>query len=511
LFLVFPFLLLTTFQGRLLGATTAAAAVATVAIWTTFTGHGPIATFAGTSIIAKIHYLQLYIAVVLLSVLPLAALLGHREKLAAQLRAFTESLEERVKERTRLLQAENEARRQTEAALRERESRIRRLVDSNIIGIFIWDFDGRVLEANDEFLRMVNYDPQDLVAGRITWAELTPPDWRDRNNARIEQQKSSGRFEPFEKEYTKKDGGRVPVLIGGATFEEGGKQGVAFVLDLSARKRAEAKARESEQKFREMQTELAHVNRVTTMGQLAASIAHEVSQPITGVIANADAAMGWLGRQPPNLDQARYSLGEIVNNGKRAGDVIGRIHALIKKVPPRKDGLEINEAIQEVIALTHGEVVKHRVSLRTQLAAGLPLIQGDRVQLQQVILNLIINALEAMSAVSEGARELRIASGRDGSNGVLVTVQDSGPGLNPESFDCLFDAFYTTKPGGMGMGLSICRSIVEAHQGQLWTTANTPGGAIFQFTLPTSKVGTEANQQASKSANGSNEVESSSG
>jgi C4-dicarboxylate-specific signal transduction histidine kinase len=159
------------------------------------------------------------------------------------------------------------------------------------------------------------------------------------------------------------------VLIGGATFEEGGKQGVAFVLDLSARKRAEAKARESEQKFREMQTELAHVNRVTTIGQLAASIAHEVSQPITGVIANADAAMGWLGRQPPNLDQARYSLGEIVNNGKRAGDVIGRIHALIKKVPPRKDGLEINEAIQEVIALTHGEVVKHRVSLRTQLAA----------------------------------------------------------------------------------------------------------------------------------------------
>jgi PAS domain S-box-containing protein len=266
LFLVFPFLLLTTFQGRLLDATTAAAAVAIVAIWSTFTDHGPIATIAGTNIIAKIHYLQLYIAVVLLSVLPLAALLGHREKLAAQLRAFAETLEQRVKERTSQLQAENEARRQTEAALRQREARIQRLVDSNIIGIFIWDFDGRILEANDKFLRMVNYDREDLIAGRITWTNLTPPDWRDRNNARIEREKTSGRFEPFEKEYTRKDGGRVPVLIGGATIEEGGSQGVAFVLDLSERKRAEAEARESEQKYREMQTELAHANRVATIG-----------------------------------------------------------------------------------------------------------------------------------------------------------------------------------------------------------------------------------------------------
>ena len=511
LFLVFPFLLLTTFQGRLLGATTAAAAVATVAIWSTFTGHGPIATFAGTNIFAKIHYLQLYMAVVLLSILPLAALLGQREKLAAQLRTFTETLEERVKERTRQLQAENEARRQTEAALRERESRIRRLVDANIIGIFIFDLEGRIVEANDAFLQLVGYDREDVVAGRLHWTELTPPEWLDRQQRAVTELKRTGTVQPYEREYFRKDGNRVPALIGSVAFDEQRDQGVAFVLDLTERKRAEAEARESEQKYRKMQTEFAHVNRVTTMGQLAASIAHEVSQPITGVIVNADAAMRWLGRQPPDLDQARYSLGEIVNNGKRAGDVIGRIHALIKKVPPRKDGLEINEAIQEVIALTHGEVVKNRVSLRTQLAAGLPLIQGDRVQLQQVILNLIINALEAMSAVSEGARELRIASGKDGSNGVLVTVQDSGPGLKPESFDCLFDAFYTTKPSGMGMGLSICRSIVEAHQGQLWTTANTPRGAIFQFTLPTSKVRTESNQRASKSENGSNEVESSSG
>jgi signal transduction histidine kinase len=220
------------------------------------------------------------------------------------------------------------------------------------------------------------------------------------------------------------------------------------------------------------------------MGQLAASIAHEVNQPITGVVTSAHAALRWLGSQPPDLDEVRYCLDYIIKDGNRAGDVAGRIRALIKKVPPRKDGLEINEAILEVVALTHGEVVKNSVSLQTQLAAGLPLIQGDRVQLQQVVLNLIINAVEAMSGVSEGSRELLIGTGKDGSSGVLVAVQDSGPGLNPESFDRLFDAFYTTKPGGMGMGLSICRSIVEAHGGRIWVSRTARPGATIQFTLP---------------------------
>jgi C4-dicarboxylate-specific signal transduction histidine kinase len=245
--------------------------------------------------------------------------------------------------------------------------------------------------------------------------------------------------------------------------------------------------------LRKAQTELAHVNRVTTMGQLAASIAHEVNQPITGMVTNAGAALRWLGGQPPDLEEVRHSLDEIVKDGNRAGDVIGRIRALIRKVPPRKDGLEINEAILEVIALAHGEVVKNSVSLQTQLAAGLPLIQGDRVQLQQVILNLIINAVEAMSGVSEGPRELLIGTGKDGSSAVLIAVQDSGPGLNPESFDRLFDAFYTTKPGGMGMGLSICRSIVEAHGGRIWVSRTGGPGATVQFTLP---VGESAQRKA---------------
>jgi len=234
-----------------------------------------------------------------------------------------------------------------------------------------------------------------------------------------------------------------------------------------------------------VQAELAHVNRVTTMGQLTASIAHEVNQPIAAVVTNADAALRWLGAQPPDLEEARQALGRIVKDSKRAGDVIHRIRALIKKAPPRKDQLDINESILEVLALTRSEVLRNGVSLQTRLAKDLPLIQGDRVQLQQVMLNLIINALEAMSGVSGRSRELLVGSEKDASSGVLVTVRDSGPGLKPESLDHVFDAFFTTKPSGMGMGLSICRSIIEAHGGQVRATANVPQGAVFQFTLPT--------------------------
>ena len=229
---------------------------------------------------------------------------------------------------------------------------------------------------------------------------------------------------------------------------------------------------------------LAHANRVTTMGQLTASIAHEVNQPIAAAVTNAHAALRWLGGHPPDLEEAREALDDIIKDGKRAGDVIGRIRALIKKVPPRHDRLDINEAILEVIDLTRSELLRKGVSLQTALAKGLPLIRGDRIQLQQVILNLIINAVEAMSDVRKGPRELLISTAEDKSNGVQVEVRDSGPGLSPESLERLFDPFYTTKPSGMGMGLSICRSIIEAHGGQVWATANVPQGAVFHFTVP---------------------------
>jgi C4-dicarboxylate-specific signal transduction histidine kinase len=255
------------------------------------------------------------------------------------------------------------------------------------------------------------------------------------------------------------------------------------VPDLTEQKRAERKARESERRHREIQMEQAHANRISTMGQLTASIPHEVNQPIAAMVTNAEAALQWLDHQPPNLEQVRYSLACIVKDGDRACEIIGRIRALIKKAPPRRDGLEINGAIREMIELTRGEAVNNGVLVQTELADGLPLIQGDRVHLQQVILNLIVNAIEAMSGVSEGPRELMIGTSK-AELGVLVSVRDSGPGLPPANLEHVFNAFYTTKPSGLGLGLSICRSIIEAHGGRLWASANLPCGAIFRIPHP---------------------------
>src|SRR6266446_5186490 len=258
-------------------------------------------------------------------------------------------------------------------------------------------------------------------------------------------------------------------------------QGLNAALEQRVAERTNQLMQASEA-LRQAQAQLAHVNRVTAMEQLAASITHEVNQPLGAMVNSANACVRWLAAQ--NLERAQQSAVRIVADGQRAADIIDRIRALIKKEPPRTDGVEMNATILEVMALTHGEVVKNGVAVQTHLAEGLPRIQGDRVQLQQVILNVILNAVEAMSGVSEGARELRIGTGQYAAGGVLVTVQDSGPGLHPESVDRLFDAFYTTKPGGMGMGLSICRSIVEAHGGQIWAAGAAGPGATVQFTLP---------------------------
>jgi signal transduction histidine kinase len=238
----------------------------------------------------------------------------------------------------------------------------------------------------------------------------------------------------------------------------------------------------------EARSQLAHVGRVTTLGELTASIAHEVNQPLAAAVINGNACMRWLAAEPPNLDEARQAAGRLVNDANRASEIIAQVRALTKSSPPEKDWLQINDIILATVSLIESEIHQNQVSLQTDLADDVPPVQGDRVQLQQVILNLILNAVEAMNRIPAGPRELIISSAKNDSKGVLITVQDSGVGLVPDNLDRLFNAFYTTKPEGMGMGLAISRSIVEAHGGHIWATPNAPRGAVFRFILP---IGTE--------------------
>jgi signal transduction histidine kinase len=229
--------------------------------------------------------------------------------------------------------------------------------------------------------------------------------------------------------------------------------------------------------------ELTHVNRVATMGQLAASIAHEINQPISAIAINADAAQNFLRADPPNVETGRQILAQMADDSKRAGDIVQRIRTLYKKGVVSKDLFDVNGAILDVIALIRSEALRHDIVLQTQLADGLPLVEGERVQLQQVLMNLILNAVEAMALLDCPVREIEVSTDRDAGGGVRVAVRDSGPGVEPASMDRVFEPFYTTKPEGMGMGLAICRSIIEAHGGKLWIAPTKPHGATFQFTL----------------------------
>jgi PAS domain S-box-containing protein len=363
------------------------------------------------------------------------------------------------------------------------EAKVRRLVDANVVGIVMWNVEGAITEANDAFLQMVQYGREDLAGGRVRWPDLTPPEWRGGDERALAELRATGIFQAFEKEFLRKDGGRVPVLLGGALFEANGKEGVAFVLDLTEQKRAQERLQETQQTLYTTQVELARVSRLTAMGELTASIAHEVNQPLTAITNNGNACLRLLANH--NLDPGvlREVLEEIVADGTRASAVISRIRAFINKTPTQKSLLNINDVIQEVLDLAAHEIQENKIMVERQFTHSSTLLFADRVQMQQVLLNLIMNGIEAMTAVTNRARVLCVQSVIDKCGDVLVAVRDSGIGISVDR-DRFFTPFFTTKPNGMGMGLPITRSLIEGHGGRLWAEPNFPNGAVFSFTLP---------------------------
>ena len=386
-------------------------------------------------------------------------------------------------------------------ALRESEQRYSVLVDGvTDYAIYMVDPSGIITNWNRGAQRIKGYRTEEIVGQHFSRFYTEEDRAANAPQQSLESAARDGRYEA-QAWRVRKDGSRflANVVIDALKDDSGRLIGFAKITrDVTERVRAARELEEAriglvqsraEQALRRAQAELAHVARVATMGELTASIAHEVNQPIAATVLNAQAALHWLGAGPPDLEEARRALARIVDDGNRAGNVIRRIRDLIKRAPPRVEWLDINNAIREVIELTRAETVKNGVSMQTELAAGLPLVKGDRVELQQVVLNLIVNAEEAMSAVAEGTRELLITTARADTD-VLVTVRDSGPGMPAEGLERVFDPFHTTKPTGLGMGLSISRSIIVAHGGRLWASANAPRGAVFQFTVPTNAVGT---------------------
>jgi PAS domain S-box-containing protein len=347
---------------------------------------------------------------------------------------------------------------------------------------------GTPIYLNRAGLKLVGFDSWEEAKERRGIHYIFPEDRQFVNEvlwpAVLEKGSWSGemRFRHF------KTGDPIPILYSAFRIDDpetGQPANVANVCrDITERKRAEAEARENSQRYHEMQLELAHANRVATVGQLTASIAHEIIQPLAATVTNAETALRWLGRGSSHLKEVQEALASIVDDSVRAAELVKRIRALMKKEPPRKDRLEVNGVILEILEVMRSEALKHGVSILTELADPLPVVEADRVQLQQVLLNLIVNALEAMGADDEGPKELLISTGKTEPSGARVAVQDSGPGLEALMLERVFESFYTTKPTGFGLGLSICRSIIEAHGGRLWASRNPRRGATFQFTLP---------------------------
>jgi PAS domain S-box-containing protein len=369
------------------------------------------------------------------------------------------------------------------AELRRSEALLARAQQFSQTGSFGWKIATDELVWSEETFRIFGYDRTTAPSVKLALQRVHPEDV-DIVRRTIDRAARAG--EDYEHEYRllMPDGTVKHVRVAAGPLRDSRSiEFVGAVMDVTERKHAE-------EALRKAQAELAHVARVMTMGEFAASIAHEISQPLGAIVTNGDACERWLAGAAPNVEQARESVGLIVSDANRAADIVKRIRALVKKADTEKVPLSINDAIREVIALTQGEARRIGVALRTELADDLPPVVGDRVQLQQVIINLVMNGSEAMSSVAHRPRELLVRSRRDESDHVLVAVHDVGVGIEPDNLKRIFDAFYTTKPQGMGMGLAIARSIIESHGGRLWAVPNAGPGMTFQLALPVHAVRT---------------------
>lgn len=369
--------------------------------------------------------------------------------------------------------------------LERREAKIRRLVDADIIGVFMWNYEGDITDANNTLLAMLGFSRDDFLTGGLRWTDLTPKeDWAT-DSLVVEEIKATGRARPWEKVFIHKDGHSVPVLIGAAAFDASETEGgVAYILDLTERKRAEENIRASDLRYRMLQSEMAHANRVATVGQLSAAISHDVKQPLLSIVTSGAAGLRWLDRDPPNLAAARSALERMVSEGHRAGEVLNRTRALVRKSSPQSQVFSLCDLVSETISYVGVEVRANGIAIRMDALETDVQIAADRVQIQQVILNLVINGMEAITGACISGGNLLITVGRGTAGTAYVDIRDNGPGVAPEMVASVFEAFNSTKPDGMGMGLAISRTIIETHGGSLAYRPNLPSGAVFSFTIP---------------------------
>jgi PAS domain S-box-containing protein len=330
--------------------------------------------------------------------------------------------------------------------LQEREVKIRRLINTDVIGILQGNLEGRIIDANEAFLQMVGYNREDLASGGLRWTDLTPVEWCEQDERLSAELKVTGFLRPFEKEFLRKDGTRVPVLISTAMFEGSSTEGVACVLDLTERKRAE-KERE---RLRQLEADLAHINRVSMMGELAASLAHEMKQPMAATATNAGTCVRWLQRQPPDIEEAREAPSRVLSDVNRGADIISRMRSLFTKDVQQRELLDVNGAIEEIVVLLRGEAKRYSIPIRSDLARDLPKIMADHVQLQQVLMNHMLNSIEAMKDLTPPG-EVTISSRREDTQ-LVISVSDTGVGLPPGEADQIFTHSLPLNLGALAWG-----------------------------------------------------------